>query len=93
MDGESTNAQDARIEELFRALDAEGKGHLDLDNLRDGLKRIDHRTLPCLMSSFTNAGIALKNASVLLKKILRSIDTDHDEHISFDGWTQTLTCE
>jgi Ca2+-binding EF-hand superfamily protein len=41
--GESTNAQDVRIEELFRALDVADKGYLDLKNLRAGLKRIDHR--------------------------------------------------
>lgn len=44
MDGESQNSQDARIEDLFRALDAEGRNELDIDNLRAGLKRIDHRT-------------------------------------------------
>jgi Ca2+-binding EF-hand superfamily protein len=45
MDGESANSQDARIEDLFRALDVESKGFLDLENLRAGFKRIDHRKL------------------------------------------------
>jgi Ca2+-binding EF-hand superfamily protein len=50
MDGESTNAQDARIEDLFRALDVENKGHLDIDNLRAGLKDIDHRMFAVLFA-------------------------------------------
>jgi solute carrier family 25 phosphate transporter 23/24/25/41 len=54
MDGESTNAQDARIEQLFRALDVENKGHLDLENLRAGLKWIDHRIVTIL---FTHCNI------------------------------------
>jgi Ca2+-binding EF-hand superfamily protein len=55
MDAESTNAQDARIEELFRALDVGKKGHLDLDNLRAGLKRIDHRMLARCIALATSA--------------------------------------
>jgi solute carrier family 25 phosphate transporter 23/24/25/41 len=87
MDGESTNAQDARIEKLFSALDIEGKGHLDIESLRAGLKRIDHRELIlCIVNILTDWGVALKNASIMLEKILHSIDTDHDERISFDGW-------
>jgi solute carrier family 25 phosphate transporter 23/24/25/41 len=45
MDTESTNAQDARIEELFQALDVEQKGYLDQQDLTKGLKKIDHRVL------------------------------------------------
>jgi Ca2+-binding EF-hand superfamily protein len=33
-----------RIKVLFESLDVANKGYLDLKNLRDGLKRIDHRT-------------------------------------------------
>ena len=43
-DGESANAQDARLEDLWRALDADGKGKLDIGDLRKGLRKIDHRT-------------------------------------------------
>jgi solute carrier family 25 phosphate transporter 23/24/25/41 len=43
MDTESTNAQDARIEQLFKALDVEKKGHLDQTDLTKGLNKIDHR--------------------------------------------------
>lgn len=43
MDAESTNAQDARIEELFRELDVDNKGYIDLPDLKKGLKNIDHR--------------------------------------------------
>jgi solute carrier family 25 (mitochondrial phosphate transporter), member 23/24/25/41 len=90
MDGESTNSQDARIEELFRALDVKNKGHLDIDNLRAGLKRIDHRMSTAL---YFVAGIsliviickALKNASVLVEKILQNIDANNDNRISYEG--------
>lgn len=40
---ESQNERDARVEALWRRLDTEGKGELDLDGLRRGLKKIDHR--------------------------------------------------
>jgi Ca2+-binding EF-hand superfamily protein len=40
---EPPNHLEWRIQELFRSLDVANKGYLDLKNLRDGLKRIDHR--------------------------------------------------
>jgi len=43
---ESQNAQDARVERLWRQLDTLKKGELDLPDLRRGLKKIDHRQLP-----------------------------------------------
>jgi Ca2+-binding EF-hand superfamily protein len=55
MEGESTNAQDARIEHLFQALDVEKKGFLDLENLRAGFKRIDHRELSRLSGTLLTA--------------------------------------
>lgn len=45
INGESTNSQDARLEELWRKLDAKGKGYLDLESLKLGLRKIDHRML------------------------------------------------
>lgn len=43
---ESQNAQDARVERLWRQLDTLEKGEIDLEGLRRGLKKIDHRQLP-----------------------------------------------
>jgi hypothetical protein len=35
--------QDARVEKLWKILDAEKKGRIDAVGLRRGLKRMDHR--------------------------------------------------
>lgn len=43
MDLESQNSKDARVEQLWRKLNAEGKGELDLNGLKKGLKKINHR--------------------------------------------------
>ncbi len=40
---ESQNQRDARVEALWKKLDPQGKGELDLKGLQRGLKRIDHR--------------------------------------------------
>lgn len=40
---ESQNSRDARIEKLWKKLDPQGKGELDLNGLKKGLTRIDHR--------------------------------------------------
>jgi solute carrier family 25 (mitochondrial phosphate transporter), member 23/24/25/41 len=42
---ESQNQRDARIEQLWRRLDPQGAGELDLKGLQKGLQRIDHRAL------------------------------------------------
>lgn len=44
MENEPENSQDARVESLWSSLDTEGAGHLDLAALREGLKKLDHRT-------------------------------------------------
>ncbi len=44
---ESQNQRDKRVEELWRKLDPAGQGELDLKGLQKGLKRIDHREIPC----------------------------------------------
>lgn len=44
MDGlESQNSRDARVEGLWKRLDTLNKGELDLNGLRRGLRKIDHR--------------------------------------------------
>ena len=45
MDRESQLARDARIIKLWGQLDTRKEGHLDLEGLRDGLRRINHRKL------------------------------------------------
>ncbi|KAF2667540.1 calcium dependent mitochondrial carrier protein-like protein [Microthyrium microscopicum] len=69
MELESTNSQDARIEELFRELDVDKKGHIDLEDLHKGLKKIDH---------------PMKNAEPMIEQILKNIDANHDGRISFE---------
>lgn len=41
--GESQNQRDNRVEDLWRKLDPQGTGELDLKGLQKGLRRIDHR--------------------------------------------------
>lgn len=42
---ESQNQRDRRVEELWRKLDPQGTGELDVKGLQKGLRRIDHRQL------------------------------------------------
>ena len=46
MEGESQNAQDARVENLWQTLDTKKEGQLDLAGLQKGLRKIDHRRRP-----------------------------------------------
>ncbi|KAF2085154.1 calcium dependent mitochondrial carrier protein-like protein [Saccharata proteae CBS 121410] len=65
---ETANAQDARVEALWKKLDTRNQGHLDLSDLKRGLKKIDH---------------PLKNADELLKDVMRSVDADGNGQISY----------
>ncbi|KAG6065057.1 hypothetical protein E4U32_007811 [Claviceps aff. humidiphila group G2b] len=67
--GESQNERDVRVERLWSKLDPSGKGELDLKGLRKGFRRIDH---------------PLKNASDLLKQIMREVDTNRDGKIQYE---------
>lgn len=40
---ESGQAQDVRVEKLWKTLDVQGSGSLDIDSLRAGLQRLNHR--------------------------------------------------
>ena len=40
---ESQNERDARVEQLWKKLDYQGKGELDWKGLQRGLKKMDHR--------------------------------------------------
>ena len=48
MDRESQLARNARVQLLWEKLDTRKVGHLDLEGLRQGLKRIEHRAIPPL---------------------------------------------
>ncbi|TWU75653.1 hypothetical protein ED733_007179 [Metarhizium rileyi] len=67
--GESANERDARVERLWSKLEPSGKGELDLKGLQKGFRRIDH---------------PLKNASDLLKQIMKEVDTNHDGKIQYE---------
>ena len=46
MDGESEAARESRILSLWKKLDTNDQGTLDVEGLKKGLKKIDHRTHP-----------------------------------------------
>lgn len=84
-------AQDARVQALWEQLDTKRQGQLDLSALKRGLRKIDHRTWrwsllrdPMCESALT-VFAALKNADDLLKDVLKSVDTDGNGKISYDG--------
>jgi len=58
MDNESESSKHARVHCLWSSLDSEGNGHIDLAELKAGLKRLDHRkhsksiTLVCLLTIY-----------------------------------------
>ncbi|KAL0261053.1 hypothetical protein SLS55_004748 [Diplodia seriata] len=70
---ETANAQDARVEALWSQLDTRKQGHLDLNGLKRGLRKIDH---------------PLKNADHLLKDVLKSVDADGNGEISYSEFHQ-----
>lgn len=69
MELESQNQRDRRVEELWKKLDPQGTGELDLAGLQKGLRRIDH---------------PLKNADALLKDIMKHVDLNGDGRIQYD---------
>ncbi|KAH6711113.1 mitochondrial carrier domain-containing protein [Leptodontidium sp. MPI-SDFR-AT-0119] len=66
---ESQNSRDARIEKLWKKLDPQSKGELDLNGLKKGLTRIDH---------------PLKNANDMLKDVIKAMDKNGDEMIQYE---------
>lgn len=72
--GESKDERDERVARLWETLDARKEGHIDLNGLKKGLKKIDH---------------PLKNADGLLRNILREVDTNGDgeiDHAEFQAF-------
>jgi len=66
---ESQNSRDARIEALWKQLGPNKKGELDLGGLKKGLSKIDH---------------PLKNANDMLKDIVKAMDKNGDQVISYE---------
>ncbi|KAL7624482.1 hypothetical protein AAE478_006047 [Parahypoxylon ruwenzoriense] len=66
---ESQNQRDARVEQLWRKLDYQGKGELDWKGLQKGLRRIDH---------------PMKNADEMLKTIIKVVDTNGDGKVQYE---------
>jgi solute carrier family 25 phosphate transporter 23/24/25/41 len=75
---ETQNSRDARIEELWKKLDPQNKGEIDLKGLQRGLKRIDH---------------PLKNANDMLKDVVKAIDKNGDQVIQYDGLLSCLSIQ
>ncbi|KAI4214853.1 MAG: hypothetical protein LQ351_002566 [Letrouitia transgressa] len=69
MELDDQKAQDARVEKLWKRLDTLNEGHLDVEGLKNGLKKIDH---------------PLKNADDLLQDVLKAVDTDGDGQIQYN---------
>ncbi|TGJ79912.1 hypothetical protein E0Z10_g8864 [Xylaria hypoxylon] len=66
---ESQNERDARVEQLWKKLDYQGKGELDWKGLQTGLRKIDH---------------PLKNADDMLKNLTKAVDTNGDGKIQYE---------
>jgi len=67
---ESQTSRDARIEALWEKLDPHGKGEIDVNGLRRGLKKIDH---------------PLKHAQDMVEDVVKSMDKNGDNVIQYEG--------
>lgn len=87
MDGDDKQSQQARVRKLWKALDTRNEGQLNLNGLRKGLSKIDHRQyifVNACTRSLTDKP-ALKKADSLLQDVLKAVDTNRDGHISYSG--------
>lgn len=84
---EDQAAQDARVEKLWKALDTRREGQLNLEALKKGLAKINHREghVQVYSSLQTDNPPALKNADTLLQDILKAVDTSGDGMIQYCG--------
>lgn len=87
MDTESANAQYARVEALWATLDTKKQGKLDLNALKRGLRKLDHRMVAHFSfdDGLLRDPVALKNADHLLSDVMKAVDTDGDGCIQFHG--------
>ncbi|CAN8104175.1 unnamed protein product [Discula destructiva] len=67
--GESQNQRDRHVEELWKKLDPQGVGELDVRGLQKGLRRIDH---------------PLKNADDMMQEIVKMVDVNQDGKIQYE---------
>jgi len=67
---ESQTSRDARIEALWKKLDPNGRGEIDVNGLRRGLKKIDH---------------PLKHARDMLEDVVKAMDKNGDNVIQYQG--------
>lgn len=82
---------DVMIDRLWCILDGKGKGHIDANGLRKGLRKIDHREtdhlasplMPMLMNLVRN--VALKDADELLHHVMQAVDSNGDGIIQYQG--------
>ncbi|KAI9713179.1 MAG: hypothetical protein M1820_001164 [Bogoriella megaspora] len=68
MKDDKKEAQDKRVERLWRKLDTRKEGHLDALGLKNGLRKINH---------------PLQNADNLLDNILKAVDSNGDGRIQY----------
>jgi len=74
---ESQTSRSARIEALWKKLDPNGKGEIDVNGLRRGLKKIDH---------------PLKHAQDMLEDVVKAMDKNGDNVIQYEGVFANIKC-
>ena len=90
MDGEDQKTRDARVEKLWRVLDTRSEGQLNLNGLKQGLGKIDHRGYNfTFLRHYLTVKPALKDADTLLQDVMKAVDVNGDGHISFLGMSHT----
>jgi len=83
---EDQAAQDARVEKLWKDLDTQNEGQLNLNGLKKGLSKLNHRGYkPHSIRELSDQRTALKNADSLLRDVLKAVDTNRDGHIQYSG--------
>lgn len=86
MDGEDHTVQDARVNKLWKTLDTRNEGRLNLNGLKRGLSKINHRSYHLVwLGRFLTVITALKNADSLLQDVMKAVDTNRDGRIDYSG--------
>lgn len=86
MEAETEKQREERLEKLWKTLDSRGDGQIDINGLKKGLKRLDHRMAETgsKKAKLTKTA-ALKNADTLLHEVLKAVDTSGDGQIQYNG--------
>ena len=88
MDGEDQATQGARVQKLWKVLDTRNEGQLNLNGLKKGLSKMDHRSYILFTIYYQNLlthDTALKSADSLLEDVMKAVDTNGDGHIEYTG--------